>query len=59
MSNVTISVDIRSTSGNPLSVSITGPSTHITPLMQELLQAVNQVRANNNVMALTHVPPTP
>ena len=59
MSNVTISVDIRSTSGNPLSVSITGPSTNITPLMQELLQAVNQVRTNNNVMALTHVPPTP
>jgi hypothetical protein len=59
MSNVTISVNIRSTSGNPLSVSITGPSTNIAPLMQELLGAVNQVRMNNNVMALTHVPPTP
>jgi hypothetical protein len=59
MSNVTISVDIKSMSGNPLSVSITGPNVNIGPLMQDLLTAVNQVRANHNVMALTHVPPTP
>lgn len=59
MSDVTISTSIRSQTGNPLTVSITGPSANIEGLMQELLGAVNRVRPNMNVMALTHIPPTP
>jgi hypothetical protein len=59
MSELTISATIRSTSGNPLTVTIAGPNTNVVALMQDLSQAVQMVRTNINAQSLTHIPPLP